>query len=94
MIPIESSMFFRGGFGFYFLSAHYFHIIQVTICHSAIEAWKNAEAVVIATEWKDLLENDWEEVYKGMNIVFDGRLLVDEEKLGSRLVLSFVFCCF
>ena len=40
---------------------------QVTISHSAIEACKNAEAVVIATEWKDLLENDWEEVYKGMN---------------------------
>ncbi|KIJ94631.1 hypothetical protein K443DRAFT_683609 [Laccaria amethystina LaAM-08-1] len=57
---------------------------QVTICHSAIEACKNAEAVVIATEWKEFLEIDWEEVYKGMNkpaFVFDGRLLVDAEKL-------------
>jgi UDPglucose 6-dehydrogenase len=56
----------------------------VTICHSAIEACKNAEAVVIATEWKEFLEIDWEEVYKGMNkpaFVFDGRLLVDAEKL-------------
>ena len=57
---------------------------QVTICRSAIEACKNAEAVVIATEWKEFLEIDWEEVYKGMNkpaFVFDGRLLVDAEKL-------------
>ena len=48
---------------------------QVTICHCAIEACKNAEAVVIATEWKEFLEIEWEEVYKGMNkpaFVFDG----------------------
>ena len=56
----------------------------MTICHSAIEVCKNAEAVVIATEWKEFLEIEWEEVYKGMNkpvFVFDGRLLVDAEKL-------------
>ena len=52
-IPIESSMFFRGGFGFYFWVLITFISIvkkQVTICHSAIEACKNAEAGVIATE--------------------------------------------
>ncbi|KAF8241069.1 nucleotide sugar dehydrogenase, partial [Tricholoma matsutake] len=57
---------------------------QVTICSSALEACKNAEAVVIATEWKEFREIDWEVVYKGMNkpaFVFDGRLLVDAEKL-------------
>jgi UDPglucose 6-dehydrogenase len=57
---------------------------QVTICNSAIEACKNAEAVVIATEWKEFKEINWEEVYAGMNkpaFVFDGRLLVDAEKL-------------
>ena len=39
---------------------------------------------MIATEWKEFLEIEWEEVYKGMNkpaFVFDGRLLVDAEKL-------------
>lgn len=49
-----------------------------------MEACKNAEAVVIATEWKEFLEIDWAEVYKGMNkpaFVFDGRLLVDAQKL-------------
>ncbi|KAF8062192.1 UDP-glucose/GDP-mannose dehydrogenase [Lyophyllum atratum] len=57
---------------------------QVTICASALEACKNAEAVVIATEWKEFLDIDWEAVYQGMNkpaFVFDGRLLVDAEKL-------------
>ncbi|PPQ99311.1 hypothetical protein CVT24_009179 [Panaeolus cyanescens] len=57
---------------------------QVSICNSAIEACKNAEAVVIATEWKEFKEIDWEEVYANMNkpaFVFDGRLLVDADKL-------------
>ena len=57
---------------------------QVTICSSAIEACELAEAVVIATEWKEFKEIDWEKVYAGMNkpaFVFDGRLLVDSEKL-------------
>jgi len=57
---------------------------QVKICSSALEACKGAEAVVIATEWKEFKEIDWEKVYQGMNkpaFVFDGRLLVDAEKL-------------
>jgi UDPglucose 6-dehydrogenase len=56
----------------------------VTICSSAIEACKNAEAVVIATEWKEFRDINWEEVYANMNkpaFVFDGRLLVDADKL-------------
>ncbi|TFK29508.1 UDP-glucose dehydrogenase [Coprinopsis marcescibilis] len=57
---------------------------QVTICPSAMEACMNAEAVVIATEWKEFLDIDWEQVYKRMNkpaFVFDGRLLIDAERL-------------
>ncbi|KAH9474600.1 UDP-glucose 6-dehydrogenase 3 [Psilocybe cubensis] len=57
---------------------------QVHICKSALEACKNAEAVVIATEWKEFKDIDWEAVYAGMNkpaFVFDGRLIVDAEKL-------------
>lgn len=49
-----------------------------------MEACKNAEAVVIATEWKEFKDIDWEAVYAGMNkpaFVFDGRLLVDADKL-------------
>ncbi|KAG1763771.1 UDP-glucose/GDP-mannose dehydrogenase family, NAD binding domain-containing protein [Suillus occidentalis] len=59
---------------------------QVFICSSALEACKNAEAVIIATEWAEFKTIDWEAVYAGMNkpaFVFDGRLLVDADKLRS-----------
>lgn len=57
---------------------------HVTICASAAVACKNAEAVVIATEWKEFLDIDWEAIYAGMSkpaFVFDGRMLVDAEQL-------------
>ncbi|KAJ7024456.1 UDP-glucose dehydrogenase [Mycena alexandri] len=59
---------------------------QVTIHKSALDACRDAEAVVIATEWKEFKEIAWEEVYKYMKkpaFVFDGRLLVDAERLGA-----------
>lgn len=59
---------------------------QVDIASSALDCCKNAEAVVIATEWREFREIDWEAVYRGMNkpaFVFDGRLLVDAQKLRS-----------
>ncbi|KAG2057965.1 nucleotide sugar dehydrogenase [Suillus hirtellus] len=59
---------------------------QVSICSSALEACRNAEAVVIATEWAEFKTIDWQAVYAGMNkpaFVFDGRLLVDADKLRS-----------
>jgi len=57
---------------------------KVSICSSALEACKGAEAIVIATEWKEFIDLPWEEVYAGMDkpaFVFDGRLLVDAKKL-------------
>jgi UDPglucose 6-dehydrogenase len=57
---------------------------QVTICDSALDACKEAEAIVIATEWKEFKGIDWEIVYASMSkpaFVFDGRLLLDAEKL-------------
>jgi UDPglucose 6-dehydrogenase len=57
---------------------------QVTIKNSALDACKNAEAIVIATEWNEFKQIDWQEVYSNMNkpaFVFDGRLLVDADKL-------------
>ncbi|KAF8137820.1 UDP-glucose/GDP-mannose dehydrogenase [Mycena galopus ATCC 62051] len=57
---------------------------QIKICGSALEACRDAEAIVIATEWKEFKEIDWSEVYQHMKkpaFVFDGRLLVDAEKL-------------
>ncbi|KAF7799501.1 hypothetical protein EIP86_010736 [Pleurotus ostreatoroseus] len=57
---------------------------HVTIVHNALEACKNKEAVIVATEWKEFLELDWQTVYDNMSkpaFVFDGRLLVDADKL-------------
>ncbi|KIY67251.1 UDP-glucose dehydrogenase [Cylindrobasidium torrendii FP15055 ss-10] len=57
---------------------------QVTLSASAMDACLNAEAVVIATEWKEFKEIDWQTVYDSMKkpaFVFDGRLLVDADAL-------------
>ncbi|CDO71509.1 hypothetical protein BN946_scf184910.g8 [Trametes cinnabarina] len=57
---------------------------QVTIAPSALDACKQKEAVVIATEWKEFKEINWETVYAQMTkpaFVFDGRLILDAEKL-------------
>ncbi|KAG6380080.1 UDP-glucose dehydrogenase family [Boletus reticuloceps] len=57
---------------------------RVKIFSSALEACKNAEAVVIATEWKEFRDIDWNVVYLNMRkpaFVFDGRILLDADKL-------------
>ncbi|KAG8215962.1 UDP-glucose dehydrogenase [Butyriboletus roseoflavus] len=57
---------------------------RVKIFSSALEACKDAEAVVIATEWKEFRDIDWNEVYRNMKkpaFVFDGRILLDADKL-------------
>ena len=57
---------------------------RVKIFSSALEACKDAEAVVIATEWREFLDIDWTEVYHDMKkpaFVFDGRILLDADKL-------------
>ena len=57
---------------------------QVTVSKTALEACYKAEAIVIATEWKEFKEIDWRTVYSNMNkpaFLFDGRLLLDAEKL-------------
>ena len=57
---------------------------RVTIHSDALSACTNAEAIVIATEWKEFREIDWQAVYDSMNkpaFVFDGRMLLDAQKL-------------
>jgi len=56
----------------------------VTIHPNALAACKTAEAVVIATEWKEFKTIDWKCVYDNMSkpaFVFDGRLIVDAPAL-------------
>jgi hypothetical protein len=65
-----------------------------------MDACTKAEAIVIATEWKEFRQIDWKTVYAQMNkpaFVFDGRLLVDADELRQigftvRLAFSFIKC--
>jgi UDP-glucose 6-dehydrogenase len=57
---------------------------RVGIFNSALEACKDVEAVVIATEWGKFRDIDWDEVYRNMKkpaFIFDGRILLDANKL-------------
>ncbi|KAI9569330.1 UDP-glucose/GDP-mannose dehydrogenase family, NAD binding domain-containing protein [Boletus coccyginus] len=57
---------------------------RVRIFDSALEACKDADAVVIATEWREFRDIDWNEIYCNMKkpaFVFDGRILLDVDKL-------------
>ncbi|KAF9781273.1 UDP-glucose dehydrogenase [Thelephora terrestris] len=57
---------------------------SVTIHNGALSACTGAEAIVIATEWKEFRDIDWQAVYDSMNkpaFVFDGRMLLDAKKL-------------
>ncbi|KAI0057299.1 UDP-glucose dehydrogenase [Artomyces pyxidatus] len=57
---------------------------QVTIAPNALDAAKNSEAVVIATEWKEFIDIDWKAVYDTMNkpaFVFDGRMILNADAL-------------
>ena len=56
----------------------------MTIYDNALSACTSAEAIVIATEWKEFRDIDWQTVYDSMNkpaFVFDGRMLLDANKL-------------
>ena len=67
---------------------------QVTIARSSLEACKNKEAIVIATEWKEFREIEWQTVYDHMNkpaFVFDGRMIVDADALKK---IGFKVCFF
>ncbi|KAF5314221.1 hypothetical protein D9758_018175 [Tetrapyrgos nigripes] len=57
---------------------------SVTLRPTALDATQCADALVIATEWKEFREGiDWQTVYDGMNkpaFVFDGRLILGLEE--------------
>ena len=57
---------------------------QITVCQSAMEACVGAEGIVVATEWDEFKELDWEKIYQSMHkpaFVFDGRLILDQKRL-------------
>ncbi|KAI9363729.1 UDP-glucose/GDP-mannose dehydrogenase family, NAD binding domain-containing protein [Pilaira anomala] len=57
---------------------------SVEICGSAYEAAKDADALVIVTEWDEFRHLDYNVIYQNMHkpaFVFDGRLMLDAPKL-------------
>ncbi len=58
---------------------------QLAYCSSALEAVREADAVVLVTEWKELLELDWREVAGAMRgeVLIDGRNALDPDVVGA-----------
>ncbi|WFD00599.1 UDP-glucose 6-dehydrogenase [Malassezia yamatoensis] len=57
---------------------------SITICSSIQEACRDAEAVVIATDWDEFRAIDWHDMYRIMRkpaVVFDGRRVVEPRHL-------------
>ncbi len=56
---------------------------KVTLATSALESVENAECMVIATEWPEFVDEDFEKVKSDLRlpIVFDGRNLLDPAKM-------------
>lgn len=89
-VPLEKSMYFLCFIPRRYTQTHlpvlFLPIVKavVEIAPSALKAAQNSEAVVIATEWKEFTTIDWSDVYSTMNkpaFVFDGRMILDAEKL-------------
>ncbi|KAJ3103940.1 UDP-glucose 6-dehydrogenase 1 [Phlyctochytrium planicorne] len=57
---------------------------RVNIFHNAYEAAKGVDAIVLVTEWDEFKTLDYTKVYENMNkpaCIFDGRLILDTDKL-------------
>lgn len=57
---------------------------QVTICSTPYEACADSDAVLVVTEWDEFKTLDYGKVYSGMKkpaFIFDGRLILDHQKL-------------
>ena len=53
---------------------------RVRICDSALEAAKDADAIIVVTEWDEFKTLDYKTMYASMNkpaFIFDGRLILD-----------------
>ena len=59
---------------------------HISIASDPYEACRGAHAIAVLTEWDEFKGYDWEKIYDHMNkpaFVFDGRNLLDREKLTS-----------
>ncbi|KJE89479.1 UDP-glucose dehydrogenase [Capsaspora owczarzaki ATCC 30864] len=58
----------------------------VTMYSSAYDAVKDAHAIIVCTEWDEFKTLDYQRIYEGMQkpaFIFDGRLILDHQKLRS-----------
>jgi UDPglucose 6-dehydrogenase len=58
---------------------------QLAYCDSALAAVQDSDAIVLVTEWSELVALDWNEVAKSMSgrLVIDGRNALDPERVRS-----------
>ena len=58
----------------------------VVLCDSAYQAVENADALVLATEWNEFKQLDFDRIKQSMHqpVILDGRNLWDPEKMMSR----------
>lgn len=59
--------------------------LRVTYCDSKYEALKDADALVLVTEWKEFRSPDFYEIRKLLRtpVIFDGRNQYDGKRLGK-----------
>lgn len=60
------------------------NIKKLTVVNDPYSACKDAHAIAILTEWDEFKDYDWQRIYEGMMkpaFVFDGRNILDKEKL-------------
>lgn len=58
----------------------------LTVCNDPMDATKEAHAIAILTEWDEFKNYDWKSIHEQMlkpAFVFDGRRLLDKEKMDS-----------
>lgn len=56
------------------------------VVNNPYEACKGAHAVAVLTEWDEFKDYDWQKIFDNMNkpaFVFDGRMILDKEKMDA-----------
>lgn len=58
----------------------------VTLCEDAIKATKDADAIILVTEWPEFRLPDWETIMTNMkdHVVFDGRNIYNPEEMKEK----------
>ena len=58
-------------------------VTGIAFADSALDAVQDADAAVLVTEWRELVELDWEEVARRMKgeLIIDGRNALDSDRV-------------